>query len=332
MITVDIDFRSEHSWLMLQAQSHAYRARVARRNLCVFATRFALPVRRPCALKYSLTLVSFSLLLSLPLAKAVELKADTIQAWNACVRAAQMRMEDRAKGKAPFMWLDEQPNLTQRVLEGAVLVEPMDGESPRPVPSGLIHDWIGAVFIPKSSLDDVMAVLDDYQHYKDFYRPMVVESRLLDQSPGHQKVTLLMVQKALSVTGAVEADDDVKIARVGADRVYSTSISVRVQEIADYGKPSEHMLPENHGPGYVWRTFNITRLEQRDDGVCVEMEILALSRSIPVLFRWLVEPLAERLPRNIVLATLQDTRGAVSKEIKETSLKSRGIAQETARR
>ena len=157
---------------------------------------------------------------------------------------------------------------------GEVLVEPVDGDSPHTVPRGLIHDWIGAVFVPKAKLDDVMGVLGDYEHYKDFYRPMVVKARLLEQTPDHQKLTLLMVQKAFSVTGAVETDNEIQIARLGAGRAYSLSTSVRVQEIADYGKPSEHALPEDHGPGYVWRTFNVTRLEQRDDGVYIEMEMI----------------------------------------------------------
>ena len=127
---------------------------------------------------------------------------------------------------------------------------------------------------------------------------MVVKSKLLVRTPDHEKVTLLMVEKAYSVTAAVETDDEIQIVRLDADRAYSLSTSVRVQEIAEYGQPSEHMLPEGHGPGYVWRTFGVTRLEQRDGGVYVEMEMIDLSRGIPWTFRWLIQSLAERLPRN----------------------------------
>ena len=70
-----------------------------------------------------------------------------------------------------------------------------------------------------------------------------------------------------------------------------------------------------------------TRLEQRDDGVYVEMEMAGMSRSIPVLFRWLVQPLAERLPRSILAATLEDTRDAVSQKIRAVSLKTPSITQ-----
>jgi hypothetical protein len=257
------------------------------------------------------------LLLAPALSNAAELKPETLQAWGAYICAAETRMVKRASGQAPFLWVDEVRDAAQRLRTGEVLVGPVDGDSPHTVPRGLIHDWIGAVFVPKAKLDDVMSVLGDYERYKDFYRPIVVKATLLEQTPDRQKLTLLMMQKAYSVTGAVETDDDVKIARLGADRAYSVSTSVRVQEIAGYGKPSQHALPEDHGPGYVWRTFSVTRLEQRDDGVYIEMEMMDLSRSIPWGFRWLIQPLTERLPRNILLATLQATRDAVRQESKQ---------------
>jgi len=255
------------------------------------------------------------LLLVPGLSIAMDLKPETLQAWDAYVHAARMRMENRASGQAPFLWVDEAQDLVQRVRAGEVLVEPADGESPHPVPHGLIHDWIGAMFVPKARLDEALDVLNDYGRYKDFYNPMVAESRLLAQTPGHEKVSVLMVQTAYSVTAAVQTDNEVDIARMDADKAYSLSNSVRVQEIADYGQPSEHALPEDRGPGYVWRTYTVTRVEQRDDGVYIEIELIGLSRSIPWAFRWLIQPLAERLPRIILRATLKDTRDAVSQEI-----------------
>jgi hypothetical protein len=272
------------------------------------------------------------LLFAPALSNAAELKPETLQAWDAYVRAAKLRMEERASGHVPFLWVDEDRSLAPRLRAGEIPVEPVDGESPHTVPHGLIHDWVGAVFVPKAKLDNVLGVLGDYERYKDIYRPLVVKSRLLERTHDHAKVTLLVVQKSYSVTGAVETDSDIQIARVGADRVYSMSTSVRVQAIADYGQPGEHALPEDHGPGYVWRTFMVTRLEQRDDGVYVEIQVAALSRGIPWGFRWLIQPLAERLPRNLLLTVLQDTRDALSPEIKAASLKTQNMAQAAAPR
>jgi hypothetical protein len=332
MLTIAVDAGPDQQEVKVGGQSRTDLAKLPSRNVLMLASLFARFVRRPHEVKSRAELAILFLLLAPALSNAIDLKPETLQAWDAYVRAAKMRMEERARGQAPFLWVDEERELAQRVRAGEVLVEPGGGDSPHPVPRGLIHDWIGAVFVPKAKLDDVMGVLDDYGRYKDFYRPMVVKSKLLAQTHDHEKVTLLMVQKAYSVTAAVETDNEVDIARLDADRAYSFSASVRVQEIADYGKPGEHALPEDHGPGYVWRMFTVTRVEQRDDGVYVEMELMGLSRGIPWAFRWLIQPLAERLPRNILRAILKETRDAVNEEVKAASLKTQTMAQAAARR
>lgn len=262
-------------------------------------------------------LTAFFVLLAPALSAGVELKPETLKAWEAYVRTTQARMEERAAGRAPFLWVDERPGLAQRVRAGEVLTEPVGTYSPHPAPHGLIHDWVGAVFIPEAQLDEVMRVLDDYDHYKDFYKPMVVNAKLTERTPDHEKVTLLMMQKAYWVTAAVETDDEIRIVRLSATRLYSISSSTQVREIADYGKPSQHPFPQADGPGYVWRMFSVTRLEQRDGGVYEEVEMMGLSRGIPWAYRWLVQPLAERLPRNILGTTLQNTREAVGRETRQ---------------
>ena len=111
------------------------------------------------------------LLLVPALANAAELKPETIQAWDAYIRARNSRMEGRANGHIPFLWVDENRDLVQQAKAGEILVEAVDGVSPHPVPGGLIHDWIGAMFIPKATLESVMGVLNNYERYKEFYRP-----------------------------------------------------------------------------------------------------------------------------------------------------------------
>lgn len=38
----------------------------------------------------------------------------------------------------------------------------------QPVPNGLIHDWIGAVFTPNATIDGLLSVVRDYSRYKDY--------------------------------------------------------------------------------------------------------------------------------------------------------------------
>ena len=268
------------------------------------------------------------LLLVMAQSDAAELKQETIRAWDDYVRTVNLTMEDRATGRSPFLWVDESPNLIPRVRGGELLAE---GHDPYQVPQGLIHHWVGAMFIPSVTLDEVILVLNDYARYPEFYPPLVVKSKVLEQTDDFEKVTLLMTQKALGVTAAVETDDEIRIKKLDANRVYIVSNAVGVREIADYGQTSEHPFPEDRRPGYVWRTLGVIRLEQRDGGVYVEMETVALSRGIPLIFRWLIEPLTESLPRKIMLETLKDTRDAVREEKEPASRGNQKVAQARAR-
>ena len=263
-----------------------------------------------------------------PRSYAGDLKPQTIQAWDDYVRSVNSDIAKRACGESPFLWIDESPELGRRVRSGEILVASHDLHK---VPHGLIHHWMGALFIPNTTLDRVARVLDDYDHYKDFYWPIVVKSRSTERTDDHGKATMSMMQKTLSVTAAVQIDEDIQFVKLDANRIYNVSNSVRVQEIAGYGKRNEQLLPEGRGPGYVWRTLGITRLEQRDGGVYVEMESVALSRGIPVEFRWLINPLTEKLPREIMFDMLNDTGAAVRQESELAVSKTQHIAQDRAK-
>ena len=52
-------------------------------------------------------------------------------------------------------------------------------------------------------------------------------------------------------------------------------------------------------------------LEERDGGVYIELEAIALSRDIPVSFRWIVEPIVRRISRSSLTTSLRQTEGAV---------------------
>src|ERR1700675_1227971 len=83
---------------------------------------------------------------------AASLGPATSQAWDDYVDSANRRMEQRLTPDRPFLWVDEVPDRLARVRAGEVLVSPASEQNPRRVPSGLIHDWIGAVFIPNVTL------------------------------------------------------------------------------------------------------------------------------------------------------------------------------------
>ncbi|MFZ1012880.1 MAG: hypothetical protein WAN28_06000 [Terracidiphilus sp.] len=240
---------------------------------------------------------------------AAGLKPETLYAWDQYIQALDMDRENRITGNGPFLLMDESPDLQRRLQRNEVVVTKHD---PRKVPQGMIHDWVGAMFIPNISLDKAMSVLTNYQRYGEVYNQLLKDCSVLERNGDSVELSAIAVQKAMSVTAAVETDNRIHIVRLDPKRAYITSNATRIQEIADYGQSSEHPFPDDRRPGYVWRAVVNERLEARDGGVYLELETVALSRGIPVEFRWLVKPLTDELPRRMMVDMLNDTRAALT--------------------
>jgi hypothetical protein len=252
------------------------------------------------------------LLLSVDLSNAAEPKRETIRAWDDYIASVNASVAERNAGGKPFLWVDDSPETLQRVQNGRLAITDHD---PRKVPQGLIHHWVGVMFVPNVSLDQVMAVLNSYDRYSDIYKPLIRKASVIEEDGDTVKLNVIAAQKAFSVTGAVDTDEEIRTARPAPDRVCITANSVRMQEIANYGQPTEHVFPEDRRPGFVWRALIVERLEQRDGGVYVELETISLSRGIPVEVRWLIKPLTDDLPRKMMTDILDQTRAAVQRSV-----------------
>jgi hypothetical protein len=171
---------------------------------------------------------------------------------------------------------------------------------------------MGAVFFPNAKLDDVFGVLRDYAHYKDYYNPTVIESRTIRQAPEADRFSTLLMNKALFLKFAIENECESSYVQAGPARWYSVASTVRVQEIEDYGQAGERKLSPGEGSGYVWRLHSISRFEEADGGVYVEIETMALSREIPATLRWVVDPIVRSVSKGAMATSLRQTLGAVS--------------------
>jgi hypothetical protein len=125
------------------------------------------------------SLAGFLLLATSALSNAAELKQETLQAWQDYIRTANARMQERLHGGAPFLWIDESAERSRRVRAGEIVVTPVGQHSPIRVSKGLIHDWIGAALFPNATLEGIFAVVQDYARYKDFCKPLVIDSKSL---------------------------------------------------------------------------------------------------------------------------------------------------------
>ena len=84
-----------------------------------------------------------------------------------------------------------------------------------------------------------------------------------------------------------------------------------IQEVADYGAAAEYLLSEDHGKGIIWRLYSFARYEERDGGVYIELEAIALSRDVPATLRWVVDPIVRRVSRSSLATSLHQTADAV---------------------
>lgn len=242
-------------------------------------------------------------------ANSAELSPETLRAWDEYVQAQDLRVA-QSSGATSFLWSEQSPDRIRRLRSGEILVAPV-GENPYRVPHGLIHHWIGAAFLPDTRLADVLAVVRDYGEYKDIYAPNVIESKVLRRADTDDAFSVRMLNKAVVSKFALDAEFHDTYTRVDRDRWYSIGYSTRIREIEDYGLADEHGLPANTGRGFIWRLYSISRFEQRDGGVYVEVEAIALSRDVPGALRWLVNPIVRRVSRSSMLVSLQKTEGAV---------------------
>jgi hypothetical protein len=242
---------------------------------------------------------------------AETVKPATLDAWDQYIQNVNTRLDKSTAEDAPFLLCDSDPALRKRVLDGEIVVFRVGGDGAIKVHSGLIHDWMATVFIPKASADDVMAILRDYEHYPDYFHPQVVSARLRSEDSDGWSYSAVMRQKVLWVTAVYQIDQKVRWVQLDSTRSYTLSEGGSVQEIDNFEQGNQFIQSPGQGHGYVWRLATIQKLEERDGGVYIETETIALSRDIPFIFRWIVQPVVEHFPRNALLTTLQQTRQAV---------------------
>ena len=121
-----------------------------------------------------------------------------------------------------FLWIDEPTELSRRVRAGEIVVTPVGQHGPIRVSKGLIHDWIGAALFPNATLEDIFAVVQDYTRYKDFYKPLVIDSKSLGADGADHRFSRLVLNKSQFAKSALISEWKDRYA--GRDSCYSIFI------------------------------------------------------------------------------------------------------------
>jgi hypothetical protein len=247
------------------------------------------------------------------ISEGAELKTETQQAWDAYIQTANSQMMDRTHGH--FLWVDEVPDRSRSVRDGKILVSPIGQENPKPVRYGLIHDWIGTAFIPDAKLEDALSAARDYDHYKEFYKPNVIDSKWLGTAGTCDKYWMLLANHEIVASTALEGEYEACYYRLDDRRWYSIARTTRMREIRRYPQPGAQELSSEQDSGYIWRIYSFARFEERDGGVYIELEVIVLSRDIPAGLRWVVNPIVRRVSKSAMLTSLRQMEEAVDSTV-----------------
>ena len=241
-----------------------------------------------------------------------ELTPATNQAFDEYVRAAEVRINQRAVS-AQFLWLDGVRDGRKKLAKGEVLAEPLVGEGDIGVDGGLIHDWVGAVFIPSVTLDQVLQGVEDYDRAKVVYKPEVVASKLRSRNGDDFQVYMRLKKSKAGVTAVLNTEHEVHYQRISETRWVSRSRTTRVAELMNPGKADERERALGKDHGFLWRLNSYWRFEQRDGGVYAECEAISLSRTVPTGLGWLINPIIRSLPKDSLSNTLRCARDSFKK-------------------
>jgi hypothetical protein len=257
---------------------------------------------------------------------AADLKQKTTDAFNKYVAVTEARMAAELKPDGKFLYPDqpagrreeEMRDAYARLRHGDILVvrqeTRIDGKDVD-VPDGMVHHWIGMVFIPGANLAQVVAVAKDYDHRAELYKPEIIAAHIIAHQGDDFKIFMRLFQKRFT-TVAFNTEYDVHWGRVDDTRLYSHSISTRVAQVEDPEKPDGREIAVGHGNGYLWRLNTYWRFEEKDGGVYVQCEALSLTRDIPYGLAWLIKPLVTNIPKQSLDRALGRTREVVLERMK----------------
>jgi hypothetical protein len=254
----------------------------------------------------------------------VTLKQDTLGAFQKYVELTDARNQAELQTGAQILWVDSlsEPDRTVAYAEikgGEIKMRRLEtrtnGERIR-CPGGMIHHWVGLGFIPEAKLQNVLELMEDYNHHAQYYAPDVERSRIEEHDDEHFLV-FLRFRRHKIVTVVLDTWHDVRYFHDSSARAHSRSSATRISQVENAGKPNEREKPPGDDDGFLWRMETWWRMEEREDGVYVQSEVVSLTRDIPTGLGWLIGPFVTSIPKESLTFTLDATRRAVEAQLKK---------------
>jgi hypothetical protein len=263
--------------------------------------------------------IFFAACLALPLpVHAAELQRQTAQAYDRYIELTAAQVTAELVQSGPYLWVERLPPEQrapdeEQLRNGQVVIErldTLDSGKTIPVPGGIIHHWIGTVFVPGATLGETLAFMQDYDHKTEYFKPDIVRSKIL-RHDGDDYFVLLRFYNKKIITTVIDTDQEIHYHVVDSTHAYSRSRTTRVQEVENAGRSDEKLAAEGHDRGFMWRMNTYWRFEEKDGGTYVECQAISLTRDIPTGLGWMVGSFVTSVPRESLTFTLTTARTAL---------------------
>lgn len=248
---------------------------------------------------------------------AVTLAPRTIEAYERYVAETHRQSDPSLTDPARFLWVDAEGRekdlgalrtgeLVISRLETKIAGKKID------VPDGLIHHWVGLVFVPAATVDQAVRLLQDYDTHGEVYKPNVARSKLIDRDGDVFRMYLRFYTKKV-LTVVVNSEHEARFTRPAPDRAHSRIVSTRIAEVDNPDTPEEQEKPVGRDGGYLWRLNSYWRFLERDGGTYVQCESITLTRTAPFGLGLIIRPFITGIPKETLTFTLERTRAALAR-------------------
>ncbi|MGH9726855.1 MAG: hypothetical protein ACRD41_17500, partial [Candidatus Acidiferrales bacterium] len=237
----------------------------------------------------SAALLACGLLILSLTANAADLQPETQAAFHRYVQLTEAQIDAADARGEPFLWIDRQTPQRRAAMyaelrAGNAAIEQLetsDGNGKAvSIPGGLVHQWIGTVFIPGATLAETLEFEKDYDHQAQNFQPQVQRSRILSHS-GEDYQVLLRFREKKVITVVLDTVHEVHYQPRDATHALSRSYTSRVQQVDHPGEADESLEPAGRDDGFLWAMNTYWRFEEKDGGTYVECRTISLTRDIP---------------------------------------------------
>jgi putative flippase GtrA len=253
---------------------------------------------------------------------AAELQPQTVAAWQKYERAIDERFNNLTSASQPFFAHDlfkRDGTWRSAAIKGQVVMfqadRPLPGGATIDVPDGKIHHWIGAIFVPNTTVQALVDRLtrvagSEAGSYED-----VIASKLLSRDGNALRVYMKIRREAPLVTVTYNTEHQVQFRSLGGPRATNRSVATKIAELVQAGTPQESEQRPGADSGFLWRLNAYWRYEETNGGVLIECESVSLSRGIPMLARPFVGGIVDRIARESLEKTLVSLRKILGREV-----------------